>query len=123
MDHASKPTTQEHPDADATGDLGTPMDLAIRRLVPSGRHAEILTLFGNRISWGTIQHWRRGRAGIPEWAIHCLREHVAPVFEIEAGPGRGKNLIPWTEMRRQRKAQKEASGWTEMRPEHKTKRS
>ena len=74
----------------------TPIDTAIRRLVPSGRRRDILALFGNRVTWGAIAHWRKGRVKPPQWAVDCLRAYVAPVMAIEANTRpNGAELMAW----------------------------
>ena len=71
-----------------------PIDLALRRLVPTGSRAQIRALFGNRVTWGAIQHWRAGRARPPQWAVDCLRRYIAPVLAIEPGH-QGAALKRW----------------------------
>lgn len=73
-----------------------PIDIAIRRLVPSGSRREILALFGNRVTWGAIAHWRKGRVEPPQWAVDSLRAYVAPVLAIEPRTTiKGAALIAW----------------------------
>ena len=73
-----------------------PMDTAIRRLVPSGRRADVRALFQNRATWSAICHWRKGRVKPPQWAVDCLRDYIAPVLAIEANTKpNGAALIAW----------------------------
>jgi hypothetical protein len=74
----------------------TPIDRALRRLVPNGSRKAILALFDNRVTWSAIRHWRKGRALPPQWAVNCLRDYVAPVLAIEARTAEhGGALMAW----------------------------
>ena|ERR1700676_3962355 len=72
-----------------------PIAHAIRILAPSGTHKEILALFRNQVGWSTIHHWLKGRRKPPQWAVDCLHDRVAPVFQVEAAPRRGAGLMAW----------------------------
>ena len=73
-----------------------PIDIAIRRLVPSGRRRDVLALFQNRATWSAVCHWRKGRVLPPQWAVDLLRAYVAPVMAIEANTKpTGAALIAW----------------------------
>lgn len=39
-----------------------------------GRRASVLKLFGHRVTWGAISHWRHGRRALPQWARELLIE-------------------------------------------------
>jgi hypothetical protein len=82
------------------------MDRAIRALVPSGRRREILELFGNRVTWGAIRHWRKGRYKPPQWAIDRLRTRIAPILELEAQAPTGAALMAWLEAHGRRPKEK-----------------
>jgi hypothetical protein len=87
---------------DAAKNHSTPIAQAIRALAPSRTRQEIMALFENRVSWGAIRHWRAGRRRPSQWAVECLRQRVASVFEIEAAKD------PTTRLPHQ--AKKEAGG-------------
>jgi hypothetical protein len=65
--------------------------------VPSGRRADILALFDNKVTWGSVKHWRKGRRNVPMWAIECLRRRTARLDELMPGPGQGASWRRWRE--------------------------
>lgn len=38
----------------------------------SGRRRTILSVLDNRVSWQAVQHWRKGRARAPQWALVAM---------------------------------------------------
>lgn len=38
----------------------------------SGRRRTILAVLDNRVSWQAVQHWRKGRARAPQWAVVAM---------------------------------------------------
>jgi hypothetical protein len=72
-----------------------PMDRVIRVLVPSGSRREIRALFGDRVSWSAIKHWRKGRTKPPQWAVDRVRQHAAAIFELQDASEPGAALMAW----------------------------
>lgn len=56
----------------ATPPVPHDFERAILMLVPTRKHREICALFDNRVAYGTIKHWRRGRRDPPQWARDLL---------------------------------------------------
>ncbi len=72
----------------------TPIDVAIKRLVPCGTRRKILALFEHRCSWSAIKHWRKGRHAPPRWAKELIGKALArgaehytqPLEDLQATP-------------------------------------
>ena len=88
-------TTAGHLDAlDTKPVLRTPMDAAISSVVPSGNRRAILAIFENRITWGAIRHWRKGRRTPPQWARKLIAEHLAHGARRYAQPLEALQSLP-----------------------------
>lgn len=68
------------------------IDRAIREMAADDKPATLVALFDGRASYHTIRSWRRGQAGMPQWAIDLLRAkhdaRGAMLSTLVAGPGR-----------------------------------
>lgn len=64
--------------------LPSAIDDALRELAPSGRRKDILALFDNRITWGTVKNWRKRRHPLPLWARDSLLAKLRPLIERAA---------------------------------------
>lgn len=50
-----------------------------------GLHASLVALFGNRVAYGSIKHWRVGRRAMPPWAAAVLElELRRRISELES---------------------------------------
>ena len=91
---------QKHPAQAEAARRGQYFAQAIRAAVTSGRRADIVALFENRVGWTAIQHWCAGRRGVPQWAYDCVmakgRAIVDPLARVPIGPGSivGKYNLP-----------------------------
>jgi len=47
-------------------------EAALLRLGRAWTHNEVVLLFNSRVSWNTVQDWRRGRRRVPQWAWDYL---------------------------------------------------
>jgi len=67
------------------------LEHVIRKLVPSGRRAEITALFDGKAPYNSIKDWRKGRRYPPAWAIDMVQKRVAEIADhaskIRSGPG------------------------------------
>lgn len=97
---------EEYHETPATRGAPLPIAAALKRLVPSGRRADLIALFDGRAPWLTIRDWRRGRRSIPQWARDLLQEKAQQLHrDVDAilavaprGPGCRaglKNLMAW----------------------------
>lgn len=55
-------------------------DAACRAI--SGRRRTILAVLDNRVTWGAVKHWRKGRRRAPQWALQA----VLSTIEAKAAP-------------------------------------
>lgn len=98
LDDTAESSPQKHPGSFQVYTVTPAIDRAIKALVPSGRRREILALFGNRVSWSAIRHWRKGRAKPPQWVVDQLQQrYAAPIMEIEPAAPNGAKLLAWLE--------------------------
>jgi hypothetical protein len=92
-------------------------DVAIRALVPSGKHNEICALFARRVSYSSIKFWRYGKRPPPQWARDMLHAHLAKHrlaydvlltrlahMPIAPGQGSGREITRWNARRAKEKA-------------------
>ena len=87
---------QEHPGSiPARYRDASPFARAIEALRPNGNRREIRALFGNRVGWSAIHLWLSGARKPPQWAVDCLHDRVAPVFQVEPAARRGAGLMAW----------------------------
>ena len=111
---------------DALGEVAEPFprlafaqgfDRTLRLVVPVGRygglnHESLARLFHNRVSRQAVQHWRKGRAAVPQWARECVLAALAPqqtelrdaesrIKKMPAPPARGTGLKAWKARRYQ----------------------
>lgn len=108
------------PKNQTSGEMGA----AIQRLTP-GRisRADLLDLFDRRADYKTIQSWRYGWNGAPQWAVELIqgklaaraRADLAAGAKLKAGKGKGWNkcaatLAAWRERKaRERDEQEKAA--------------
>src|ERR1700722_5634373 len=87
------------------------LNKVIRAFAPSGSHREVLALFHNRVTWSAIQHWRKGRRHVPQWAIDCLMQRAEPILKLTSGPGSvvGKYNLPTMRAQKEKAALSDGS--------------
>jgi hypothetical protein len=107
-DESQQRGPQSHPSEarENTCNAGRAIDL----LAPTRRYADLRALFQNRVSVETIRQWRSGRREMPQWAIDCLHDRIAPVLALTPGPGRGGKLIAWLKANGRYPAKEKAAG-------------
>jgi hypothetical protein len=70
----------------------TPIDQALRWLVPNADGKQLVALFDGRASRPVIANWRAGKRSAPQWAIdrinQRLKERQEKAAKIQPGPGR-----------------------------------
>ena len=87
-------------------------DVAIRALVPSGKHNEICALFAQRVSYSSIKFWRYGKRPPPQWARDMLHAHLSKRrlaydvlltrlahMPLAPGQGSGREITQWNARR------------------------
>ena len=57
---------------------------ALRYLVPLGDRKSILALFENRVTFGAVHHWKKGRRHLPQWARELLTKKLRAEIERRA---------------------------------------
>lgn len=70
----------------------TPLERVLRQILPLPiRGADVVALFENRTTAGTIRQWRYGRRTMPEWAVIILQDRISKANSaaemLKAGPG------------------------------------
>lgn len=89
---------------------GNAFKQALRAIVPTWSHAEILALFSNRVGWTAIDNWCAGRRGVPQWAHDIVtargRAILDPMAHVPIGPGSivGKYNLPFIKEKARREA-------------------
>jgi hypothetical protein len=99
-------------------------EAALLRLRQGWTHGEVVTLFNGRVSWNTVQDWRRGRRRVPQWAWNYLgvlldqniaatasvRDSVRNPPNIAPGQGSHRNIAAWNQRRAALAAKKKEAG-------------